>query len=259
MTDAITRDNYVDTNARAIDGWNADGWEWGTPITHEDYSRACQGDWEMLLTPTKPVPHEWYPADMTGLRVLGLACGGAQQMPIFAALGAECTVLDYTPSQLESERMVAQREGYEIEVVRADMSKPLPFEDASFDMIFHPVSNCYIEEVKPLWLECNRILKPGGRLLAGLDNGFGYVFDYPDEERAVYSLPFNPLVNPEHMAALDLVEDGIQFSHTLEDQIRGQLQSGFQLVDCYEDTYGEGRLHEMNIPTFWATYAVKPL
>lgn len=179
MTDAITRDNYADANARAIDGWNADGWEWGTSITHEDYLRACQGDWEMLLTPTKPVPHEWYPADMTGLRVLGLACGGAQQMPIFAALGAVCTVLDYTPSQLESERMVAQREGYEIEIVRADMSKPLPFEDASFDMIFHPVSNCYIEEVKPLWLECNRILKPGGRLLAGLDNGFGYVFDYP--------------------------------------------------------------------------------
>lgn len=259
MTDDITRDSYADANARAIDGWNADGWEWGTSITHEDYLRACQGDWEMLLTPTKPVPREWYPADMTGLRVLGLACGGAQQMPIFAALGAVCTVLDYTPSQLESERMVAQREGYEIEIVRADMSKPLPFEDTSFDMIFHPVSNCYIEEVKPLWLECNRILKPGGRLLAGLDNGFGYVFDYPDEERAIYSLPFNPLVNPEHMAALDLVEDGIQFSHTLEDQIRGQLQAGFQLVDCYEDTYGEGRLHEMNIPTFWATHAVKPL
>ena len=146
MTDAITRDNYADANARAIDGWNADGWEWGTPITHEDYLRACQGDWEMLLTPTKPVPHDWYPADMTGLRVLGLACGGAQQMPIFAALGAVCTVLDYTPSQLESERMVAQREGYEIEIVRADMSKPLPLEDASFDMIFHPVSNCYIED-----------------------------------------------------------------------------------------------------------------
>lgn len=53
------------------------------------------------------------------------------------------------------------------------------------------------------------------------------------------------------------MEDGIQFSHTLEEQIRGQLQAGFRLVDCYEDTYGEGRLHDLNIPTFWATYAVK--
>ena len=177
-------------------------------------------------------------------------------MPIFAALGARCTVFDYTPSQLESERMVAEREGYEIEIVRGDMSRPLPFADGEFDLIFHPVSNCYIEEAKPLWRECHRILKPGGRLLAGLDNGFGYAFDGA-EERAVYSLPFNPLKNPDHMAALDPVEDGIQFSHTLEEQIRGQLQAGFQLVDCYEDTYGEGRLHDLNIPTFWATYAVK--
>ena len=68
MTDAITRDNYADANARAIDGWNADGWEWGTPITHEDYLRACQGDWEMLLTPTKPVLRRpWRRVHRTGL------------------------------------------------------------------------------------------------------------------------------------------------------------------------------------------------
>lgn len=217
MINSITRNNYADANARAIDGWNAAGWEWGTPITHEDYLRAAKGDWQMLLTPTKQVPREWYPADMSGLHVLGLA-GGGQQTPIFAALGAACTVLDYTPSQLESERMVAERKGYEIEIVRADMSKPLPFGDEAFDLIFHPVSNCYIEEVKPLWRERHRVLKPGGRLLAGLDNGFGYVFDYPEEERAAYGLPFNPLVNPDYQAALDPVEDGIQLSHTLKDQ-----------------------------------------
>lgn len=32
----ITRDIYVDVNARAIDGWNAKGWEWGTPLSHEE-------------------------------------------------------------------------------------------------------------------------------------------------------------------------------------------------------------------------------
>lgn len=142
MTD-ITTENYVDVNARAIDGWNAQGWEWGTPLSHEEYLEARQGEWRMLLTPTKPVPPEWYPSDLSGLHVLGLACGGGQQMPIFAALGARCTVFDYTPSQLESERMVAEREGYEIEIVRGDMSKPLPFADGEFDLVFHPVSNCY--------------------------------------------------------------------------------------------------------------------
>ena len=30
-------------------------------------------------------------------------------------------------------------------------------------------------------------------------------------------------------------EGGISLSHTLEEQIRGQLQAGFQLVDCYDN------------------------
>jgi AcrR family transcriptional regulator len=71
-----------------------------------------------------------------------LASGGGQQMPVFAALGAFCTVLDYSPLQLESERVVAEREGYDIKIIRGDMTKRLPFEDNEFDIVFHPVSNC---------------------------------------------------------------------------------------------------------------------
>lgn len=107
--------------------------------------------------------------------------GGGQQMPVFAAMGAECTVLDYSASQITSERLVAEREGYRIATVRADMTKPLPFGDGAFDLVFHPVSNCYIEEVLPVWRECFRVLAPGGRLLAGLDNDFNYTVD--DERR----------------------------------------------------------------------------
>ena len=43
-----------------------------------------------------------------GKEILGLASGGGQQMPTFAACGAICTVLDYSPLRLESERMVAK-------------------------------------------------------------------------------------------------------------------------------------------------------
>lgn len=251
------QESVADVNARTIDEWNAAGWEWGQPISHEMYERAAQGSWEVLLTPIRPVPRTWFPDDLRGLRILGLASGGGQQMPIFAAAGARCTVLDYTPSQLASERLVAEREGYEIDVVRADMAQPLPFADESFDVIFHPVSNCYIREVKPLWRECFRVLAPGGRLLAGLDNGVNYLFDAA-EERLVNSLPFDPLANPDHRAQLETDNSGLQFSHTLEEQIRGQLQAGFMLLDCYEDTNGEGNLSAHNVPTFWATLAEKP-
>ena len=249
--------SYTDINAETIDRWVAEGWEWGKPISHETYVNALNGVWDVLLTPTKPVPHEWF-GELKGKKLLGLASGGGQQMPVFAALGADCTVLDYSETQLESERMVSRREGYPISIIRADMTKPLPFPDGSFDLIFHPVSNCYVSEVLPIWRECFRILKSGGALLAGLDNGLNFVFDEETETVFRYTLPFDPLHDPALMAEMEAAGDGVQFSHTIEEQIGGQLRAGFRLTDVYGDTNGSGNLHAHNIPTFWATRAVKP-
>lgn len=247
--------SYQDINAETIDRWVREGWEWGKAIDHETYLRACRGDWNVVLTPTKTVPHSWF-GDLCGKKVLGLASGGGQQIPIFAALGAECTVLDYSPEQLATERRISEREGYDVEIIRADMSKKLPFEDGLFDLIFHPVSNCYIEDVEPVFAECYRILKPGGVLLSGLDIGINYIVD-DEEERIVNSLPFNPLKNEELRRQLEAHDDGIQFSHSLEEQIGGQLKAGFRLTDLYEDTNGAGRLHELNIPSFIAVRAIR--
>jgi SAM-dependent methyltransferase len=248
--------SYTDINSEIIDRWIEKGWEWGIPVSHESFLAAKKGDWEVVLTPVKPVPKDWFPK-MRGIKLLGLACGGGQQMPIFTALGAQCTVFDYSKRQLDSERLVAEREGYQINIVRGDMSKPLPFEDNSFDMIFHPVSNCYIEDVQPVWNECFRILKSGGILMAGLDNGINFIFD-DEEKKLCHSLPFNPLKDERLYKELIDNEDGVQFSHTLEEQLRGQLKAGFIFKDLYEDTNGSGRLHDMGIPAFWATLAVKP-
>lgn len=247
--------NYQDINAQTIDQWVDEGWEWGRPVTHEEYAAALCGHAQIFLTPTKPVPAAWL-GDVKGKRVLGLASGGGQQMPLLTAMGARCTVLDYSPRQLESERIVAAREGYSIDIVRADMTKPLPFADEAFDLIVHPVSNCYVESVEPIFRECYRVLKKGGALLSGLDNGVAFMFDN-DEERVVNTFPFNPLKNPEQMAQLEADNSGVQFSHTMEEQLGGQLRAGFTLVDLYEDTSGSGNLHEHNIPTFIATRAVK--
>ena len=248
--------DYTEVNAQTIDRWVREGWEWGVPISRQAYLDALAGNWDMVLTPNKPVPKAWF-GDLKGKRVLGLASGGGQQMPIFAALGAVCTVLDYSPAQLESERMVSQREGYDIRIIRADMTKPLPFDDNAFDLIFHPVSNCYVREVRPIFRECFRVLKPGGVLLGGYDMGINFLVD-EKEERIVNSLPFDPIANPALMAELQQSDSGVQFSHTLEDQIGGQLAAGFQITALYEDTNGYGRLHDMGIPTFAAIRAVKP-
>ena len=98
---------YQEINSETINGWCREGWEWGRPIPHESYERALRGDWEVFLTPTKAVPREWF-GSLDGKRLLGLASGGGQQLPIFTALGARCTLLDYSQEQCRSERMVAE-------------------------------------------------------------------------------------------------------------------------------------------------------
>ena len=254
--------NYTDINSKTIDSWVEGGWEWGAPITHETFLNAKNGRWDLLLTPLKPVPKEWFLPflknnSLADAKLLGLASGGGQQMPVFAALGASCTILDNSDKQLEQERMVSEREAYTLEIVKADMTKPLPFPPGIFDLIFHPVSNCYVEDVYHVWNECFRMLKPGGLLLAGMDNGINYLFDDSDPLRVVNKLPFNPLKNPELYKKSLENKDGIQFSHTLEEQIGGQLKTGFILTDLYEDYDNCGGIGEY-YPPFIATRAIKP-
>jgi ubiquinone/menaquinone biosynthesis C-methylase UbiE len=212
----------------------------------------------------KSVPKEWFSpflkdGRLDGVRLLGLASGGGQQMPIFSALGADCTVLDYSDKQLESESLVAERENYAVNTVKADMTKRLPFDNNSFDIIFHPVSNSYIEDVYHVWDECYRVLRNGGILLAGMDNGFNFIVrDFTVRPLVIANkLPYNPIKNPEQMENL-LSEDGtVQFSHTFDEQIGGQLKAGFVITDAYEDFSNEPDSIADGIPSFWATKALK--
>ncbi len=248
--------NYTEINSKTIDSWVKEGWEWGKSIEHSTYVEALNGNWDVLLTPTKSVPKEWF-GEIKGKKLLGLACGGGQQMPIFAALGAICTVTDYSDAQLESEKQISGREGYKIEIVKADMTKSFPFDDGEFDIIFHPVSNCYVLDVEHVFKECHRVLKKGGVLLSGLDNGINFLMEDDDETRIVNHLPYNPLENKELYNQSMKNNYGIQFSHTMEEQIGCQLKAGFTLTDIYEDTNGYGALHEMGIPSFIATRSIK--
>lgn len=246
----MSKINYQKENIKTIERWiEEDGWKWGKPIDHETYLKAQEGNYDIVLTPIKSVPHSWL-GDLKGKRVLGLASGGGQQMPILVALGGICTVFDLSELQLASEKLVADREGYNIEIVKGDMTKTLPFKDEEFDIIFSPVSYCYIEELEPLFRECYRILKKGGRFMFGADNAINYLTN--DEGKIVNSFPFNPLKNKEQRKLLIEDDCGYQFSHTLEETLGIPLKIGFKLLDMYEDTNDEGRLFELNIPTYVA-------
>jgi SAM-dependent methyltransferase len=187
--------------------------------------------------------------------VLCLAGGGGQQAPILAAHGAVVTVFDNSARQLAKEKMVAEREGYEIALVKGDMTRRLPFGDGEFDLVVHPISNCYVENVYHVWRECHRVLKKGGILLAGMDNGINFLFNDYEALMVENQLPYNPLRDKSLAASAD---DGVQFSHTLAEQIGGQLRAGFRLTDLMDDydRPGNGKLGE-HTPLYMITRAVK--
>lgn len=249
---------YTEINSKTWDVWAKGGCEWSLPISHEEYEKAQNGIWGVYLTPCITVPHQWF-GELKGKKLLGLASGGGQQMPIFTALGADCTIFDYSDQQLAAEQMVSKREGYDIEIIKGDMTNPLPFDDEIFDIIFHPVSNCYIEDVLPVWKECYRVLKKGGVLLAGFDNGMNFLFEDDAPLTVVNKLPFNPLkMAKERYERMASNYEAIQFSHSMEEQLGGQLKAGFTLTDLYEDRDREGgaAIREY-APQYMATRAIK--
>lgn len=243
--------DYTDINSRIIDKWVDEGWEWAKPVTHDEYIDAKEGKGRIFLTPTKPIPSQWL-GDIQEKRVLAPASGGGQQGPILHAMGAEVTVFDNTERMLDMDRSVAKHEGYEIAIIKGDMTEALPFADSYFDIVINPVSNCYIEHPEDVWKECFRILKSRGRLLTGLDNGLNFAVD-ESGEKIVYPLPYNPLKSNEKITE----EDGVQFSHSYEENILGLIDAGFTIRGIYSDINSSGHLHDLNIPSFYAIYAEK--
>lgn len=231
------------------DAWNrfvAAGNRWTVPVAPEVIARARQGDWSIVLTPTRPVPREWF-GELRGLRILALASGGGQQGPILAAAGGRVTVLDASPAQLAQDRAVAEREGLEIETVEGDMADLRAFPDAAFDLVVNPCSTCFVPDVRPVWREAARVLRPGGALLAGHVNPIVFAFDASDLTR----------IEPGERVSLVPPESPLEFGHTLGDLLGGQLDAGLSLTGLFEDRWEDGSALDRVLPCFLATRAVK--
>lgn len=257
--------NILEHNRSAWDREVETGNPWTIPAAPEAIAAARRGEWTIVLTPSKPVPHDWLP-ELPGKDVLCLASGGGQQGPILAAAGARVTVLDNSPKQLERDRYVAERENLAITTVQGDMADLSMFADASFDYIVHPVSNLFVPDVLPVWREASRVLRRGGVLVAGFVNPALYIFDIDladrtGEMRVKYALPYADIDHLDEDYQRSLMEKGepFEFSHTLETLIGGQTAAGLAITAFFEDVDPSADALCLNkyMPLFIATRAVK--
>lgn len=228
--------------------------EWTQPVTSLQVEAARNGDWSIVLTPHKSVPHSWF-GDLTGKKVLCLASGGGQQGPILSAAGADVTVFDLSEKQLAQDALVAKRDGLTLKTVKGDMTDLSCFENESFDLIFHPCSNNFVPDISNLWAEAARVLKENGRLLSGFINPAAYIFDWFEAEKGEtkvrHKLPFSDINNlsEEELALLKEQDEPLVFSHSFEEQIKGQLDNGLVLIDMFEDNWHSMAFSEYFPPT----------
>lgn len=231
-----------------IDELAACGVGWSAPATPEQLAAARGGDLALLFGYEGAIPADWL-GDLMGKKVLCLAGAGGLQGPMLACAGAEVTVFDLSEQMLQRDRMIAEREGLSMKIEHGNMCDLSRYADASFDLVLNPPSLFYVPDVTPVFREVHRVLKKGGSFIMSSSCPIAYVCDYDQEAgcyKAVNRMPYRSF---EH----DDQGSWIEFGHTMESYLGGQLACGFVLTG-----YKEKQMEDIT-ELYFITRAVKPL
>lgn len=97
-------------------------------------------------------------------RVLDAGCGQGQDSRFFAERGYSVTALDFSDDAIRIAR--EKSVGIDIEYRLHDISKPLPFDDATFDVVYSHLAIHYFDTTTTtkIFSEFYRVLKQGGTL-----------------------------------------------------------------------------------------------
>lgn len=184
----------------------------------------------------------WLGSSVAGKRLLCLAAGGGRQGPIYAAAGAVVTVVDLSPVMLELDREVAKERSLQLRTVEASMDDLSALSDQSFDIVIHPVSTCYVPDVRPVFQEVARVLVGGGiyvsqhkqptSLQSSIDSVQG---QYPVQHPYYSKEPVPPAARPN----LIREEGTLEYVHRLEELLGEMCRAGMVIEDLTEPLHAK--------------------
>lgn len=188
----------------------------------------------------------WLEGDISGKHVLCLAAGGGRQSSLYAAAGANVTVVDLSGAMLELDRQVAAKRGYSLRILQTTMEDLSGLASASFDIVIHPVSTCYVPDIRPVFDEVARVTKPGGIYISQHKQPVSLQADYQRAERGYPVLHTyyrsQPVPPPRQATAASkrLRESGaIEYLHRWEQIVGGMCRSGFMIEDLVEPVHAK--------------------
>ena len=179
--------------------------------------------------------------DLRGQKLLCLAAGGGRQSVIYAASGAEVTVVDISGAMLELDREAATARGFNIRTVEASMDHLPMLRDGEFDIVMQPVSTCYVPDIRPVYREVAGITRHGGIYISQHKQPASLQADIRPSSRG-YELiePYYRRGPLPGVAGSRLREEGtLEFLHRWEELIGELCRSGFMVEDLIEPPHAD--------------------
>ena len=187
-------------------------------------------------------PNGWIPWDEVNT-VLCLAAGGGQQAPLLASLGYHVTSVDLSPEQLQRDREEAAEKNLVVECIEADMLDLSLLHGRDFDLVYQPISACYVPDVGRLYQEVASVLRPGGSyhvehwspvsIQAGGWTGQGYHLAQPQASNVPVSWTIANVENSGEVVTC------WHYIHSLDQLIGGLCDTGFALRKFAESQQGD--------------------
>jgi len=245
--DRIARKNRADW-----DRWVAEGERNTVPWLNIDaeeyraYAEGRAGAWP--ARPAEGSPEGILMKAATGKDVLCLASGGGQQSAELGLLGARVTVLDLCNGQLEGDRRAAEHYGYEVRTVQGDMRDLSAFGDQSFDHVLQGISMTFVPDVREVYREVRRVLRPGGLYAVAHCNPATYPISFEGGENGWDGRAYR-IAEPYRGGPIRITRDGREnmtegeetgeHRHLCRDIFNGLIETGFLIRKVWDEEWHE--------------------